>query len=391
MLFAHKMSQIKPSATLSINAKVLEMKAQGLSVSSLAVGEPDFPTPKHICEAAHQAIDSGFTRYTAVPGIPELRKAAAGYFTREYGIGAGQDNIIISNGGKQSLFNLFLALLNPGDEVLIPAPYWVSYPDMVYLNDGVPVFVSAPAAQAFKVTVAQLEGARTAKTRILIFNSPSNPSGACYTQEESAAIVNWAIKHNIFIISDEIYDQLVYAPAQKSSLAKLWEQHPEHIAIVNGLAKSFAMTGWRVGYTLAHPDLIKKLAQITGQTTANINSIAQKAAIAALTGSYDCVASMREAFQRRRDLAWNEIATWDKVICPKPDGAFYLFADISALYTPEMPDSTAACTMLLEKAGVALVPGQAFGDPACVRFSYAVADDFLLNALQRVRKALLGA
>ena len=390
MQFARKMNGIKPSATLSINAKVLEMKARGEKVISLAVGEPDFPTPPHICAAAHQAIDAGFTRYTAVPGIPELRAAAAGYFQREYGVSANGDNIIVSNGGKQSLFNLFMALLNPGDEVIIPAPYWVSYPDMVILNDGVPVIVHAPAAQGFKVTVEQLEAARTPRSRMLVFNSPSNPTGACYTPEESEAIALWAIQHNIFVLSDEIYDQLVYPPARRSSLSRLWEKHPEHIAVVNGLAKSFAMTGWRVGYTLAHPDLIKKLTQITGQSTANINSVAQKAALAALSGSYDCVHTMREAFQRRRDLGWNEIAGWDKVVCPKPDGAFYLFADISAWYTPELPDSTAMCTMLLEKAGVALVPGQAFGDPACVRFSYAVADDVLMDALAKVRKALIG-
>ena len=391
MQFSRKMTNIKPSATLAINAKVLELKARGVSVTSLAVGEPNFPTPEHIREAGEKAIRDGFTRYTAVPGIPELREAITEYFRRVYNVSPSPDCTITSNGGKQSLYNLFLALLNPGDEVLIPVPYWVSYPAMVHLCQGVPVYVRATVAQHFKITVEQLEQSRTEKTRILVFNSPSNPTGICYTEEECAAIVEWAVQHDIFIISDEIYDQLVYAPAKPAGLASWWERYPEHIAIVNGLAKSFAMTGWRVGYTLADPSMIKILNQIMGQTTANICSISQKAAVAALTGSYDCVASMREAFRRRRDMSWQEIASWEKVSCPKPDGAFYLFADISGLYSDSLPDATAVCSMLLEKAGVALVPGDAFGDPACVRFSYAVADDVLMDALHRIRKALYEA
>lgn len=390
MRFASRMTNIKPSATLTINAKVLELKAQGIPVTSLAVGEPNFPTPPHVCEAAHQAIRDGFTRYTAVPGIPELREAVAGYFNRMYGIRATADCTLAGNGGKQALYDLFVALLDEGDEVLLPAPYWVSYPDMIYLNGGVPVKVAAPASQGFKITTELLETYLTPKTRILLFNSPSNPTGACYTQAESDAIVRWALDHNLFIISDEIYDQLVYEPAQAVSLASWWEKYPEQIAITNGLAKSFAMTGWRVGYTLAHPSLVKILSQITGQTTGNICSISQKAAVAALNGPYDCVTDMRKAFAIRRDLAWKEIASWPGVICPKPEGAFYLFADVSSLYTPEMPDATSVCSMLLDKAGVALVPGDPFGDPACVRFSYAVANDVLVDALTRVRTAFFG-
>ncbi len=388
MRIAQRMSQIKPSATLAMNARTLELRAQGVAVTSLAVGEPDFPTPKHIQEAAHRAIDEGFTRYTAVPGIPELRSAVTEYYQRCYGVRPAPEAVIVANGGKQVLYNLFLALLNPGDEVLIPAPYWVSYPDMVRLVDGIPVFVSAPARQGFKITVDALEAARTPKTRILLFNSPSNPTGACHSGEEADRIARWALEHNLFVISDEIYDQLVYTPSQPVSLAGWWEKYPEHFAIVSGLSKSFAMTGWRVGYALAHPDLIRKLSQIQGQTTANICSISQKAAVAALTGSYDCVAEMRQAFQRRRDLAHAEIASWPGVICPKPDGAFYLFADISARFTPQLPDAAAVCGFLLEKARVALVSGEAFGAPNCIRFSYAIADDALMDALMRVRVAL---
>ena len=321
----------------------------------------------------------------ALPGIPPLREAIAGYFKRAYGVDVAPDCTIASNGGKQSLYNLFAALLNDGDEVLIPSPYWVSYPDMVYLNGGVPVAVKAPASQGFKVTVEQLEAALTPKAKILVFNSPSNPTGACYSVSERDAIVKWALDRGLFIIADEIYDQLVYEPNKPSSIIVWWKQYPDRIAVVNGLAKSFAMTGWRVGYTVTHPDLVKKLSQITGQATGNICSVSQKAAVAALTGPYDCVESMRQAFQKRRDMAWKEIASWSNVVCPKPEGAFYLFADISALYDEKMPDATAAC-----EAGVALVPGDAFGAPDCIRFSYAVADDVLMDALARVRKVLIG-
>ena len=390
MQFSERMAHIKPSATLTINAKALELKSQGVDVTSLAIGEPNFPTPAHVCDAAKQAIDEGFTRCTAVPGIPPLREAIAGYFKRAYGVDVAPDCTIASNGGKQSLYNLFAALLNDGDEVLIPSPYWVSYPDMVYLNGGVPVAVKAPASQGFKVTVEQLEAALTPKAKILVCNSPSNPTGACYSVSERDAIVKWALDRGLFIIADEIYDQLVYEPNKPSSIIVWWKQYPDRIAVVNGLAKSFAMTGWRVGYTVTHPDLVKKLSQITGQATGNICSVSQKAAVAALTGPYDCVESMRQAFQKRRDMAWKEIASWSNVVCPKPEGAFYLFADISALYDEKMPDATAACTRLLSEAGVALVPGAAFGAPDCIRFSYAVADDVLMDALARVRKVLIG-
>ena len=226
MQFSERMAHIKPSATLTINAKALELKSQGVDVTSLAIGEPNFPTPAHVCDAAKQAIDEGFTRYTAVPGIPPLREAIAGYFKRAYGVDVAPDCTIASNGGKQSLYNLFAALLNDGDEVLIPSPYWVSYPDMVYLNGGVPVAVKAPASQGFKVTVEQLEAALTPKAKILVFNSPSNPTGACYSVSERDAIVKWALDRGLFIIADEIYDQLVYEPNKPSSIIVWWKQYP---------------------------------------------------------------------------------------------------------------------------------------------------------------------
>ena len=389
MRISDRLARIKPSATLAVNTKAQELRDQGREIISLAVGQPDFPTPAHVCEAAKAALDEGFTRYTAVPGIPELRKAVAGYYSKFYGAQATGDNAIVSNGGKQVLYNLLMAVVNPFDEVLIPAPYWVSYPAMVQLADGVSVFVPTTADENYLVTVDGLEAARTDKTKVLILNSPSNPTGCCYTQEQLDAIAEWARKNDIFIISDEVYDRLVYAPFTPVSLAKTWEAHPETIAVVGALSKSFCMTGWRVGYALAHQDLIKAMNKIQGQSTSNINSITQKAALAALTGPWDIVDEMKESFVRRRDLAYKIITGWGAP-CPKPDGAFYLFPVLDQFYTDDAPDSAAMCTKILEQAGVALVPGSAFGDDKCIRFSYAVDDDTLVDALTRVGKVLKG-
>ncbi len=388
MRISQRLGRVKPSATLAVSAKAMELKAQGRKIISLSVGEPDFGTPAHICSAAKAAIDAGFTRYTQEPGIPELRAAVAGYFKTHYGVEAEGAATIVSNGGKQCLYNLLQCLLDPRDEVLIPAPYWVSYPAMVQLADGVPVEVPAPASKGFKLTPEDLERACTARTRVLIFNSPSNPTGVHYTREEQDALAAWAVQRGVFVISDEIYDRLVYAPAEPVSLAGWWQKHPEQFAIVNGLAKTFAMTGWRVGYTLAHPDLVKAMSKLQGQSTSNICSIAQKAALAALTGPAECVSEMCVAFARRRDLAMEIVGAWKRAVCPRPDGAFYVFPDVSAYYGGKFKDSAEACTMLLEEAGVAAVPGAAFGDDACVRFSYALDDESLAKALDLAGKAL---
>lgn len=388
MRISQRLQRVKPSATLAVSAKAMELKAKGHTIISLSVGEPDFGTPEHIRAAARQAIDAGFTRYTQAPGIPELRAAVAGYFKTHYGVEAEASATIVTNGGKQSLYNLLQCLLDAGDEVLIPAPYWVSYPAMVQLADGVPVEVPAPAARGFKVTPEDLDRACTDRTRALIFNSPSNPTGAHYTRAEQDALAEWALGRGLFVIADEIYDRLVYAPAEPVSLAGWWQNHPESFAIVNGLAKTFAMTGWRVGYTLAHPDLIKAMSKLQGQSTSNICSIAQKAALAALTGPMQCVEEMCVAFARRRDLAVGVIGTWKRAVCPRPDGAFYVFPDVSAYFGGRFADSTQACTLLLEEAGVAAVPGAAFGDDACVRFSYALDDESLIKALDLAGKAL---
>ena len=384
MQISDRLSSIKPSLTLSVNSRALELKAQGISVTSLAVGEPDFPTPKHVCEAAKAAIDDNFCRYTAVPGIPELRKAAGAYFEKNYGVPVPMESIVVGAGGKHCLYNFMQAMLNPGDEVLVPAPYWLSYPDMVMLTGATPVSVLAGPEQGFKVTPAMLEAHTTDKTKLLILNSPSNPTGAVYTEAEFTAIMDWAIARGLFVLSDEIYDQLVFAPAKMTSAISWFAKYPEQVAVLNGLSKSYAMTGWRVGFLAAHPLLIKKISAMQGHSTSNICSIAQKAGLAALTGSMECVDKMREAFVRRRDLAMKIIEGWPFAICPKPDGAFYLFLDVSKCYGGSVSNSTDLCTLLLDKAHVAVVPGAAFGDDKCIRFSYAVGDEVLKGALQNI-------
>lgn len=388
MQISDRLSSIKPSLTLSVNSRALELKAQGISVISLAVGEPDFPTPKHVCEAAKAAIDDNFCRYTAVPGIPELRKAAGAYFERNYGVPVPMESIVIGAGGKHCLYNFMQATLNPGDEVLVPAPFWLSYPDMVMLTGATPVPVLAGPEQGFKVTPSMLEAHTTDKTRLLILNSPSNPTGAVYTEAEFTAIMDWAIARGLFVLSDEIYDQLVFAPAKMTSAISWFAKYPEQVAVLNGLSKSYAMTGWRVGFLAAHPTLIKKISAMQGHSTSNICSIAQKAGLAALTGSMECVDKMREAFVRRRDFAMKIIEGWPFAICPKPDGAFYLFLDVSKCYGGSVNNSTDLCTLLLDKAHVAVVPGAAFGDDKCIRFSYAVGDDVLKGALESIGKVL---
>ena len=387
MKFADKMKKIKPSATIAINTKAIALKAQGIAITSLALGEPDAPTPQHICDAAKKAIDENFTKYTPVNGIMDVRHAVCHYFQRQYQVTAKPENVMLTNGGKQSLINTLSSLLNDGDEVLLPCPYWTSYPDMIRLAGASPILVKADSSRGFRITTADLEKAVSSRTRMLILNSPSNPTGIAYSQDEVDALVSWCLEHDIFVLADEIYDQIVY-DGKPVSACRWWEKHPEKIAIINGLSKAFSMPGWRIGYTLAHEELIKQCSKLQSQMTSNICSIAQKAAIAALDGPYECVEKMRLDFLRRRDLAMAEISTWPGVVCHRPGGAFYLFPDVHALFTPEIPTSEALCSYLLEKAHVACVPGEAFGDPNCIRLSYAVSDEALMDALHRIKDAL---
>lgn len=388
MEFAERLSQIHPSMTLAINSRAQELRAAGVNVISLAAGEPDFPTPHFIREAAKKAIDDNFTRYTPVAGIPELRAAAGNYFERCYKTTVNAESIIIGSGGKNCLYTFLQTTINPGDEVLIPAPYWVSYPDMVLLAGGKPVIVKADYATGFKVTPMMLENAVTEKTRMLILNSPNNPTGAVYSDREFMNIMRWALARNIFVLSDEIYDQIVYPPAQMTSAITWFAHCPELVAVVNGLSKSYAMTGWRLGFMAAHPEIIKKMSMLQGHSLSNVCSIAQKAGLAALQGPDDCIKEMRQAFQRRRDLALKQVSGWQKAICPRPDGAFYLFVDVSAYYNERYANSVDFCSYLLETAHVAVVPGAAFADDKCIRLSYATSDELLEKALAQIGEAL---
>ena len=388
MKLADRVSQLKTPANLAVSAKASELQAQGKDILSLSLGEPDFNTPAHISAAAKKAIDEGFTHYTAVPGIPELRAAAAGYFNSQYGAGAGPEHIVISNGGKQSIYNIFQALLNPGDHVLIPAPYWLSYPAMVELAGAKPVIIAGSPEKNFKLTPLDLEKSVTPKTRLLVFNSPSNPTGVCYSEAEQDAIAQWAVDKGIIILSDEVYDRLVFDGLKPVSLCSWWKKHPEHFVIVNCAGKTFALTGWRVGYSLADKTLTNAMSSLQGQSTSNICSIAQKAALAALTGSFAETEAMRAAFERRRNLAYEMVSAWPDVVCPKPQGAFYVFPDVHRHYGARFPDSVALCNALLDEGGVALVPGAAFGDDRCIRVSFAVSDDILEKALTRTAQVL---
>lgn len=388
MQFAARLAPIQPSMTLAINTRSQEMRSNGIDVINVSVGEPDFPTPAHVKKAAIEAIEENFTRYTPVPGIPALRSACARYFERNYHVAISPDSIIVGAGGKQCLYTFMQTWLNPGDEAILPAPYWVSYPDMIRLSGASPAIVPATVATGFKVTPEMLESKRSAKTRLLILNSPNNPTGAVYSRAEFGALMEWALGHDIFVLSDEIYDQLVYPPATMTSAIGWFAQHPDHVAVVNGLSKSYAMTGWRVGYLAGAPELIKKMTVLQGHMTSNVCSIAQKAALAALDGPDACVEEMRADFLARRDHAVKLIGEWQKAICPVPDGAFYLFVDVANYYKGEVANSLAMCQYLLEKAHVAAVPGAAFGDDRCIRLSYAISEEMLTKALRRMGQAL---
>lgn len=386
---------IKPPATLEINAEAARMREEGRSVISLAVGEPDFPTPAYICEAAKKAIDNGVTRYTPVPGFSALRQAVAEYTRLESGVSVTIESIQISNGAKQAICNILLSFIDPGDEVIIAAPYWVSYPEMIRLAGAVPVVVSGKIENSFRVGPEELEKARTLKTKMFIFNSPANPTGTVYTAEEISALAEWAKQTGIFIISDEVYSSLVYSPAKHASFMNHWQTNPENIAVVGALSKTYAMTGWRVGYTIAEQEAIWVMNKIQGQTTSNVCSISQMAALAALQGATDgtgnserAIQKMLTAYERRRNLALAEMSDWPGVIVSKPDGAFYIFADFSSHYTKTIPDSLSLGRKILNDAEVAVVPGLPFGDDRCLRISYSVNDEDLLTALQKIRKTI---
>ena len=387
-----RLNRLAPSATLAMSQKSAEMKAQGIDVINLSVGEPDFNTPQHIKEAAKQAIDDNYSRYSPVPGYADLRKAIVSKLKNENGLDYSVDEILVSNGAKQSVCNTVMALCNDGDEVIIPAPYWVSYPQMALLAGARPVFVDTGFAQNFKMTAEQLEQAITPRTRMLILCSPSNPTGSVYTKDELQALAEVILKHDdLYVLADEIYEHINYV-GHHESIAQ-FDGMKSRTIIVNGVSKAYAMTGWRIGYIAAPQWIVKGCNKLQGQYTSGPCSVSQKAAEEAYIASQECVEEMRMAFQRRRDLIVSLAREIPGLEVNVPQGAFYLFPKCDSYYGKTdgectINNSTDLAMYLLEKAHVATVGGDAFGDPQCFRMSYATSDDNIREAMSRMKAAL---
>ncbi|NVL89732.1 MAG: pyridoxal phosphate-dependent aminotransferase [Desulfobacterales bacterium] len=393
MSLSERISRIKPSPTLAMNAKALSMKEQGVDVISFGVGEPDFDTPKHIRDEAAQAMEEGFTRYTAVGGILELKDAIIEKFRRDNSLSYERDEVMVSCGGKHVLYNLAQALLNPGDEVIIPAPYWVSYPPIVILAGADPVIIRTGEADDFKLSAESLETAITPRTKLLVLNSPSNPTGSVYTESELEALAEVILKYNIWVVSDEIYEKLIFDDRPFYSIAQISEKLKSKTFVVNGLSKTYAMTGWRIGYVAGAREVIAGMTKIQSQSTSNPNSIAQKAAVAALNGPQDFIQSMLQAFDQRRKYLLQRLNAIKGVHCNLPIGAFYAFPNFSYYFNAKtkgisIKGSADLCEHLLTEARVALVPGIAFGDGDFVRFSYATGLETIGEGLDRIEDAL---
>ena len=389
---SNRLNRLAPSATLAMSQKSSEMKAQGVDVINLSVGEPDFNTPDHIKEAAKKAIEDNFSRYSPVPGYPELRKAIVAKLKNENGLDYSMTEILVSNGAKQSVCNTVMALVNDGEEVIIPAPYWVSYPQMVKLAGGTPVIVNAGFDQDFKMTPEQLEAAITPKTRMLILCSPSNPTGSVYSKEELEALAEVIKRHEgLYVLADEIYEHINYV-GHHESIAQ-FPGMKERSIIVNGVSKAYAMTGWRIGFIAAPEWIVKGCNKLQGQYTSGPCSVSQKAAEAAYTTSQECVETMRKAFERRRDLIVRLAKEIPGLEVNCPQGAFYLFPKCSSFYGKsyegrKIETSTDLAMVLLEEGHVATVGGDAFGDPECFRMSYATSDDNIREAMRRIKETL---
>ena len=391
-MISKKAMSITPSPTLAIDTKFKEMKANGVDVVGFGAGEPDFNTPQHICDAAIKAIAEGKTRYTPAAGTIALRQSICNKLKRENGLDYTVQNIVVSNGAKHSLANAFLAICNPGDEVIIPAPFWVSYTEMVKLADGVPVLLPTKEENDFKATAAEYENLITDKTRAIILNSPSNPTGMIYTVEELQAIAEVAVKHNIYVVSDEIYEHLIYE-GKHTSIASFNEKIKDLTIIVNGVSKTYAMTGWRIGYTASNAAVAKAMSSVQSHAASNPNSIAQEAAIAALDGGLECVEEMKKSFVERRNYMVERINTIDGVSCLMPNGAFYIMMNISGilgktLYGQKSETADDFANLFLDKAKVAVVPGTGFAAPEYVRWSYATSMDNCREGLDRLEKFL---
>lgn len=389
---SERVNRLHPSATLAMSARSAELKAQGVPVINMSVGEPDFNTPEHIKEAGIKAICENWTRYSPVPGYPSLREAICDKLKNENELNFTPEQIVVSNGGKQSVCGAIMAIVNSGDEVIVPAPYWVSYPEMVLMADGTPVFIPSGIEQDFKITPAQLEAAITPKTKALILCSPSNPTGSVYSREELKALAEVLKRHeSVFVISDEIYEHISYV-GHHESIAQ-FEEIRERVIIVNGVSKAYAMTGWRIGFVAAPVDVAKAVSKLQGQYTSGPSSISQKAAEAAYRGSQNCVEEMREAFSRRRDLIVKLAREIPGLEVNEPQGAFYLFPKCSSFFGKSdgkrtILTSTDFAMYLLEEAHVACVGGDSFGAPECFRMSYATSDENIVEAMRRIGDAL---
>jgi aspartate aminotransferase len=388
---SNRVNAVKPSPTLAITARAAKMRAEGHDIIGLGAGEPDFDTPDFIKQAAIDAINKGFTKYTAVDGIAPLKKAIIDKFKNDNGLEYNPKQILVSCGGKQSSYNLTQALLNAGDEVIIPAPYWVSYPDMVLLADGVPVIIETTQAQNFKMSPEQLRAAITEKTKLIFINSPSNPSGVAYSLEELKALGDvLADFPNIVIATDDMYEHILW---EQGTFVNILNAHPEfydRTVVMNGVSKAYSMTGWRIGYAAGSEQLIEAMCTIQSQSTSNPTSISQYAAFAALTGDQSFIADMNKEFKKRHDFVVAELNTIDGVECVETDGTFYVFPNIEKLLArlDGIDDDLAFSDYLIEKAGVALVPGSAFGTPGHIRLSIATSMDNLKTALERIKKAI---
>ncbi|RPK12862.1 pyridoxal phosphate-dependent aminotransferase [Priestia endophytica] len=385
-MLANRVSSLTPSATLAITAKARELREEGYDVIGLGAGEPDFNTPHNILEQAKKAMEQGYTKYTPSGGLLSLKKAVSAKFERDQNLHYDASEIIICTGAKHALYTLFQAVLNEGDEVLIPTPYWVSYPEQVKLAGGAPVFVKTYEENEFKITISSLQEAVTSKTKAIVLNSPSNPTGMIYTREELEMIGKFCVQHNILIISDEIYEKLVYDKYRHVSIAELSEDIKKQTIIINGVSKSHAMTGWRIGYAAGDKQIIKAMTNLASHSTSNPPSIAQYAAIEAYNGDQSVVEEMRVAFQKRLNIIYEELIKIPGITCLKPHGAFYLFPNVSKAADLAGYDTVDKWVKgLLDEAKVALVPGSGFGAPHNARLSYATSLDELGRAVERIR------
>ncbi len=388
---SNRVTKVKPSPTLAVSQRAMELKAQGKNIINLGVGEPDLDTPDHIKEAGIKAIQDGATRYTAVDGTPSLKEAIIEKFQRDNQLTYQPNNILASNGAKQCIYNLLQAFINPCDEVIIPAPYWVSYPDMVLLAEGIPVTVPTNIEQHYKITPEQLAKSITAKTRLLILNSPSNPSGIAYSAEELKALADVLLQNpSVFIATDDMYEHILWKQLPFTNILNVCPELKERTVVFNGVSKAYAMTGWRIGYAAGPAPLIAAMKKIQSQSTSSPNAIAQVAATAALTTNQDCVKEMLAVFKRRHQLIYEGLSCINGVQVLPSDGTFYSFPNVAAIIAqhPHISDDIEFAEHLLNEAGLAVVPGTAFGSAGCLRFSFAIADEVLLDALNRLQTLL---